>query len=596
MCGIAGFAGTEPRHDLGPRLERMRCLVAHRGPDDHGAWASPSGLAAFVHTRLSILDPSPAGHQPMSIDGGRFTITFNGEIYNFAALRETLQHSGMTFRSNSDTEVILRLYQAHGTDCFEKLRGMFAIAIWDEQERTCVLARDRFGIKPLFYAYSGATLVFASEVRALAAGGLVPIAIDPQAVYGYFRTGSVPEPRTMFAGVGALAPGHVMTWRAGQASTASYWELSFAGAAIDDPVGATRRALLDSVTHHFVSDVPVGVFLSGGIDSTAIVALARARRADDLRTFSIAFPGSAEDEGTAARRTAAHFKTTHAEWAIDSHTGRRLMDDFIAAADQPSIDGLNTYSVSRLARDHDTKVVLSGLGSDELFGGYPSFARVPKMLRWARRAQSASAISRPLIAAGRLAVGSKAGRLRDLLDVPLDLDNAYSVFRGIFTRAEAARLTAHYTGAAVDGADETHPGPVDSTEGDAVSRLELTRYMRNQLLRDCDVMSMASGVEVRVPFLDSLVVDTVSRIPAAVRHARGKALLLAAVPEIPEWVATAPKRGFMFPIQEWIDQGWSGEMASRLESQGVSMDTWYRKWSLFALERWLSHVKELRHD
>lgn len=596
MCGIAGFAGLEPRHDLGPRLERMRCLVAHRGPDDHGAWASPSGLAAFVHTRLSILDPSPAGHQPMSIEGGRFTITFNGEIYNFAALRETLRQSGMTFRSNSDTEVILRLYQAHGTECFEKLRGMFAIAIWDEQERTCVLARDRFGIKPLFYAHSGAALVFASEVRAIAAGGLVPITIDPRAVFGYFRTGSVPEPRTMFSGVCALAPGHVMTWRAGQASTESYWELSFTGAAIDDPVGATRRALLDSVEHHFVSDVPVGVFLSGGIDSTAIVALARERRCDDLRTFSLAFPGSADDEGTAARRTAAHFKTCHVEWPIDAATGRRLMDDYVTAADQPSIDGLNSYSVSRLARDHDTKVVLSGLGSDELFGGYPSFARVPKMLRWARRAQSASAISRPLIAAGRLAVGSKAGRLGDLLDAPLDLGNAYSVFRGIFTRAEAARLTAHYTGAAVDGVDETHPGPADPTEGDTVSRLELTRYMRNQLLRDCDVMSMASGVEVRVPFLDSVVVDTLSRIPSAVRHAKGKALLLAAVPEIPEWVASAPKRGFMFPIQQWIDQGWSGEMASRLESQGVSMDTWYRKWSLFALERWLSHVEELRHD
>lgn len=597
MCGIAGFAGLEPRTDLGPHLERMRCSVEHRGPDDHGAWWSPSGHAAFAHTRLSILDPSPAGHQPMTIDGGRFTITFNGEVYNFAALRETLRHSGMSFTSNSDTEVILRLYQAHGAKCFEQLRGMFAIAIWDERERTCVLARDRFGVKPLFYSDTGSMLVFASEVRAIAAGGLIPIAIDPEAVFGYFRSGSVPEPRTMFRGVRALAPGHVMAWRAGQVSLSPYWQLSFGGdTVVDDPVGATRRALLDSVAHHFVSDVPVGVFLSGGIDSTAIVALARVVRADELRTFSIAFPGSADDEGAAARRTAAHFKTTHVEWAIDADTGRRLMDDFTAAADQPSIDGLNTYSVSRLAREHHTKVALSGLGSDELFGGYPSFERVPKMLRWARRAQSATAISRPLIAAGRLAVGSKAGRLLDLLDAPLDLDSAYSVFRGIFTRAEAARLTAHYTGIVVGGVDETLPRPVDPSESDAMSRLELTRYMRNQLLRDCDVMSMASGVEVRVPFLDSAVVDTLSRIPAAVRQARGKALLLAAVPEIPAWVASAPKRGFMFPIQQWIDQGSNIEVPSLLDPPFVAQDTWYRKWSLFAIERWLSHVNELPHD
>lgn len=533
----------------------------------------------------------------MTIEHGRYTITFNGEIYNFAALRETLRQSGVAFTSNSDTEVILRLYQAHGAKCFELLRGMFALAIWDERERSCVLARDRFGIKPLVYADIGSMLVFASEVRAIASGGLVPITIDSEAVYGYFRTGSVPEPRTMFSGVRALPPGSVLTWRAGQVSFERFWELRFMnGPAVGEPVGATRRALLDSVAHHFVSDVPVGVFLSGGIDSTALVALARAVRGEELRTFSIGFPGSTDDEGTAARRTAAHFKTTHVEWAIDAATGKQLIDDFISAADQPSIDGLNTYTVSRLARQHDTKVALSGLGSDELFGGYPSFERVPKMLRWARRAQSATAISRPLFAATALAGGSKPERLRDLLDVPLDLDSAYAVFRGVFTRAEAARLTEHYTGARVTGVDAPPERPIDPTDGDAISRLELTRYMRNQLLRDCDVMSMASGVEVRVPFLDNAVVETVSRIPMAVRLGRGKSLLLAAVPEIPEWIASAPKRGFMFPIQQWIDHGWAVEMSSRLDLRGVRMDTWYRKWSLFALEHWLSHVKEPRND
>ncbi|HUQ86220.1 MAG TPA: asparagine synthase (glutamine-hydrolyzing) [Vicinamibacterales bacterium] len=591
MCGIAGFVQQGSVDLCGP-LQRMHQAIGHRGPDDRGIWRSPGGHALYAHTRLSVIDPSPAGHQPMQIDNGRFTITYNGEIYNFAALRESLVHDGVAFRSNSDTEVLLRLYQAHGPSFVEQLRGMFAFAIWDERERTCFLARDRFGIKPLYYHESNGVLSFASELRALVRSGIVSPTIDPQAVFEFFRSGSVPEPLTLVKGVRVLEAAHSMTWRDGDATIARYWDINFPeDDAAADPVAATREALIDSVRHHFVSDVPVGVFLSGGMDSTAMVALATRTQDARLRTFSLTFPGSELDEGPVARRTAEHFGTDHHEWAVDATTARALVTDFLAAADQPSIDGFNTFTVSRLARQHDTKVVLSGIGGDELFGGYPSFREVPKLATWGHRAGLAGPVGSVAANLAGHVGGSRFRRVRDLITPATDLENAYSVFRGIYARGEALALTDYYAGSsdAVVEAASTG-GIIDPTAQDAVSRLELTRYMRNQLLRDTDVMSMAWGVELRVPFLDSTLFAAVSRIPAATRLASGKALLLHAVPEIPEWVASRPKRGFLFPMAEWLDGAWAQEFAPRQSVPAVKMDTWYRKWAVLVFERWAQQV------
>ena len=588
MCGIAGFVRVDAGINLCPQLERMHQAIAHRGPDDRGTWRSPGGHALYAHTRLSVIDPSPAGHQPMQVEDGRFTIIYNGEIYNFAALRRSLADAGVTFRSNSDTEVLLRSYQHHGPAFVSRLRGMFAFAIWDERERTCFLARDRFGIKPLYYHEANGVLSFASEVRALVRSGVVPATLDSQAVFEYFRSGSVPEPLTMIKGVRALEAAHYMTWREGEASIARYWNIAFDGhGAPADPAGATREALVDSVRHHFVSDVPVGVFLSGGMDSTAILALAAGSGQSRLRTFSLTFPGSDLDEGPVARRTASHFGTDHHEWAIDATVARSLVGDFLAAADQPSIDGFNTFTVSRFARRHDTKVVLSGLGGDEIFGGYPSFREVPKLAKLGQRAGIARTIG---AAAARCAGefgGAKLRRAQDLITPATDLENAYAVFRGIYSRAESMALTAHYT-----GSNDAVVVPVsaratiDPTPEDTISRLELTRYMRNQLLRDTDVMSMASGVELRVPFLDSRLFDTLSRIPAATRLEPGKALLAAAVPELPEWVVKRPKRGFLFPMADWLDGAWATEFVAGERAPSVPMDTWYRKWAVAVFERW----------
>ena len=529
----------------------------------------------------------------MSTPDGRYTITFNGEILNFHDLRRSLEQRGVRFSTRCDTEVILRAYEADGPACIGSLRGMFALALWDERERTCLLARDRFGIKPLYYHHDGRRLTFASEVKALTASGLVPRDLDADGLFGYFLTGTVPEPRTLLRDVHCLEAGTYAIWKDGRLTPHKYWDLHFADIPDDaDPVTRVRAALIDSVDHHFISDAPVGVFLSGGMDSTALVALASQDRDRELHTFSLAFPGWSEDEGAVARRTAAHFSTQHTEWAIDGATAKVLFDGFLAASDQPSIDGLNTFAVSRLARDHGMKVVLSGLGGDELFGGYRSFDEVPRIAAMNRGLSYTGAL-RVAVGEGlqRIAGDPRLRRLGDVLTQPPDLANAYTMFRGIFTHNEAAALVKSVTGEALVAANDDGPAAEDPTARDAISRLELTRFMRNQPLRDSDTMSMAWGLELRVPFLDAPLVDTLSTIPASVRLQPAKRLLLQAVPQIPAWVTAQPKRGFMFPFERWLGDEWKETFASVERHWPVPAETWYRKWCLFALQCWLDRTK-----
>lgn len=590
MCGIAGILSQNAL--LGAdsiALPSMLAALRHRGPDDQGQFQSPGGHAAIAHARLAILDLSPAGHQPMSTPDGRFTIVFNGEIYNYRELREALQKDGVVFRSNSDTEVVLRAYGAYGVECVAKLRGMFSFAVWDERERACLLARDPFGIKPLYFHEANGQLVFASEVRALLASGLVRRELDPQGLHGYFRTGSVPEPRTLLRGVRCLEAGHLAIWQAGKLQTRRYWELRFQPEAVAAPesVRSVRQALLDSVAHHFISDVPVGVFLSGGIDSTALVGLARTVGRADLHTYSIAFPGTLGDEGGLAQRTAAHFGTTHHEWKLDAAAGRQLFSLYLQVMDQPSIDGLNTFTVSKFARDQGMKVVLSGLGGDELFGGYKSFREVPRLARFNRRLRMAGPVRVGVRTVLRRARRPQFRRLGEMLGQPARLDTAYAALRGTFTGAEATMLTRHYTGEEVIADFSPEELPADPTLEDTVSRLELTHYMRNQLLRDSDVMSMAHGLELRVPFLDLPLLNTLTRIPAATRLQPGKRFLLQAVPEVPDWIANQPKRGFLFPFDQWLGAEWREVFGALDRTCPVPTQTWYRKWAIFVLERWM---------
>ncbi len=587
-----------PKEGIDAILARMRAAIAHRGPDDAGSWTDPAGLAALAHTRLAILDLTRAGHQPMHTPEGRFTIVFNGEIYNYRELRREMQSRGCSFFTGTDTEVLLRLYEYYGAACVKKLRGMFAFAVWDAQQRRAFLVRDQFGVKPLYYTQSMGSLAFASEIRSLLASGTVERRLDPRSVQNYFETGSVPEPATLLQGVSMLPAGHTLTWENGRSRIDCYWHIEFPETRLDSAEEASclaRSALEDSLRAHFVSDVPVGLFLSGGIDSTAILALARSTgQCGELRTFSISVDDLQLDEAPVAEQTARHFGASHTTFRLDGPTAMAALPEYLCAMDVPSIDGLNTWIISRLARHNGMKVVLSGLGGDELLGGYPSYGRIPRLTKMARCLGGSLPLRR--IAGAmleRLGCRSRWRRLGDFLRGPPTLSRAYNAYRGVFAPREARRLAAHLSGACeaelAPPAEDADPS-LPPHNGDAVSYLELSRYMRNQLLRNSDVMSMAHGLELRVPFVDRMLFETLATIPPSIRLRPGKRLLLDAVPEIPQQVARAPKRGFAFPFDKWLAADLPVGMGIGATRLPVATNTWYQRWSVFMFQEWRGRV------
>jgi asparagine synthase (glutamine-hydrolysing) len=594
MCGIAGI--LDSNHSLSDNDRRLAALQAslkHRGPDDRGAWTSPSGIAHLAHTRLSILDLSAAGHQPMGLPGGRFTITFNGEIYNFRELRAEFEQDGVPFQTGTDTEVLLRLYERYGQGMLDKLRGMFAFAIWDELEQTCFLARDPFGIKPLYYSNRGGVFAFASELRALQEAGFGSAEVDAQALMSYFESGSVAEPHTLVQGIRSLAAGHCLEWRNGIIENNAWWSIQFPveTSTSEKPSTTLREALLESTRRHFVSDVPVGIFLSGGVDSTALVALAREIGIKDISTFSIGVDDPGLDESSVARRTAAHFGTDHHELVLGEEAGKRCFEEYIQHIDQPSIDGFNTFTVSSFAREKGIKVVLSGLGGDEMFAGYPSFTQVPRMVKMASMLDLIPGIRHHI--GMKLEYNTDSHRLRRVgafLQSANTMRNAYRAFRGIFSRRAARILAARYAGVTLSdlirSSLEEAPSASVPTPRDEVSLCELSLYMRNQLLRDSDVMSMSQGLELRVPFVDRTLFESIAHIPAASRLRQGKKLLLEAMPEIPEWVVNQPKRGFLFPYQKWAATTWGGMFEQTNARLPVKNPSWYQSWAVFMLDRW----------
>lgn len=600
MCGIGGIAGVFDKASLVDSCQVLLKELRHRGPDDQGAYLReeqqcPIGL---VHARLSILDLSPTGHQPMHSADGRFTIVFNGEIYNFAESRKKLLGAGMQLRSTGDTEVVLELYAKMGAACLDELAGMFAFAIWDRDRNELFLARDSLGIKPLYVWQNDGRIAFASELRALTATGLIARKLNSQALGSYLLMGSVQEPETLVEGVQMLPAGTSLTWRDGCSRTNTFWSLGFPEqtayssrardrvSTFQESVGIAREALHETVARHFVSDVPVGIFLSGGIDSTALVALARQHGVKDIKTFSISFDEAEFNEGDLAARTAKHFKTEHHEWRMTSSEGQSLMNGFLSSMDQPSNDGFNTYCVSKFAHDQGMKVVLSGLGGDELFASYPSFQQIPRMMAYHKRV---GALRQGLAWTMRRIwpTGPKA-RLSEYLRSSGDVEAAYCAFRGSFLMDETRLLVAHYTGQKTDSSWEQISDNITQqhwTVGDKISYLELTRYMRNQLLRDSDVMSMAWGLELRVPFVDQLLVDCLTKLPSSHRLAAGKRLLVEAVGDIPQWIIRQPKRGFRFPFQQWLaaDESWSERFQATLAELPVRPKLWYQQWMLAML-------------
>jgi asparagine synthase (glutamine-hydrolysing) len=569
MCGIAGafaYAAPAPPVDR-EALLRTRDAMAARGPDGEGLWISEDGRSGLAHRRLSIIDLSDAAAQPMHLDGGRLSIVFNGEIYNYRELRSALEAEGRRFVSASDTEVLLHLYDRDGAAMVEKLRGMFAFAIRDAAEGALFLARDGFGIKPLYYADDGKTLRFASQVKALLAGGGVDTTPCTPAEAGFYVLGYVPEPWTMFEGIRALPAGSTMRVDAnGVRAPRKHFDVAAElERAAADPTPARREelrdALLDSVRHHLVADVPVGAFLSAGLDSATVVALASETGTDALRSVTMGFDtyeGTRFDETALARRIAAQYGTAHRTRTVGSDDFRDRYATLCAAMDQPTIDGVNAYFVSRVTAETGLKVALSGLGGDELFGGYPSFREVPRLvgaLGWVPGMRCAGRAFRRIAAPVLGAFTSP--KYASLFEFGTRWSDAYVLRRALFLPWELPGLMDPEAAAEGWKRLEAETGlrtQVDRlpTAHAKVSALETAWYMRSQLLRDADWAGMAHSLEIRVPLVDTVLFRRIA--PMLVSAAPPGKRDMASTPArpLPAEVLGRPKTGFTVPMRDWL--------------------------------------------
>lgn len=595
MCGINGIFAW---HDDAPAVDRAELVqtrdrMAARGPDGTGEWLSPDGRIGFGHRRLAIIDLSDAGLQPMASSDGRLTLVFNGEIYNYRALRAELEAQGVRFSSESDSEVILQLYAREGAAMVSRLRGMFAIAIWNAEMREMLFARDPMGIKPLYWHDDGRTIRFASQVKALIAGGAIPGGIEPAALTGFYLWGSVPEPWTIREGVFALPAGHTMRVSAAGAEAPKRYH-SVAGAWRDaersgETVGdeAIAAALADSVAHHLVADVPVGCFLSAGVDSGALLGLMRDAGAQDVQTVTLGFDefqGRHDDEVSLAAQVARHYGMPHTVRTVGEAEFREDLPKILDAMDQPSIDGVNSWFVSKAARELGLKVAVSGLGGDEQFGGYPSFRDLPAWTRRFGMARPFGAIARTLltgIGTQRLGLNPKAA---GMLEYGGSWAGAYLLRRGIFMpweleammdrdmlRAGLARLGPDFgVGTAFDVTPHSDFGKV--------AAMEASLYMRNQLLRDTDWASMAHGLEVRVPLVDAVLLDRVGPAMVGANAEAGKgALARAPKLPLPDFIVNRPKTGFGTPVGSWARKMIAGTSAPPLVSGAKT--PWARRWA-----------------
>ncbi len=570
MCGIAGVVTSgRPLADAESLARVLAGSLAHRGPDGEGVWVSPSHSVALAHRRLAIIDLTPEASQPMATPDARYRIVFNGEIYNYRELRRELEARGERFATASDTEVLLRLVAREGPASLGRVRGMFALAMWDGVDRSLLLARDRFGIKPLYVAAGDSSMAFASEIRALIAAGLVGRGVEPAGVLGYLAWGSVPPPLTWVAGVDALAAGTWLRWSGdGRREQQRFGDITAVYARpADRAVGEAelrarvQAAVQQSVAAHLVADVPVGLFLSGGIDSSSILSAAASAGADRLQTYTVRFEG-AGSEHEYARTIASTFGAAHQELTVEAASVVSDLPRILDHLDQPTLDGVNSFYVSRAVAATGVKAVLSGTGGDELFGGYPSFRRLPAAMRVKRRLGPAFGLLAPAMAAflpDRLAT-----RWRQFAAGNGRFTSAFRTQRGLFMTAEVDAMAgpalrdraagrspadrlAEAEAALLGGAEAS------SLEGD-VARLETRVYLGAQLLRDLDAMSMAHSLEVRVPFVDHVLLEAVWPDLGAHRALlRNKRLLHETLARpLPSAAVGRPKQGFTLPFADWI--------------------------------------------
>jgi asparagine synthase (glutamine-hydrolysing) len=645
VCGICGVAFASRSKDAEAHVRAMAAAMRHRGPDDEGFVVNEPrapGLALGMR-RLSIIDLA-GGRQPVWNESRDVAVVFNGELYNYRELRERLTLLGHRFNTQSDTEILVHAWEEWGEECLPELRGMFAFALLDLRGRFATapllfLARDPLGIKPLYYAQTPEGFAFASEVRALLAGGVVGKQISPDAVTSYLLFGSVSEPVSMIEGVFSLPPGHRMLLHVPERRRVPrarpWWDPRTSPAARDqkkprDLESAARRLrplLEDAVQKHLLADVPVGLFLSSGLDSSAIAALAgRAQRG--IRSFTLAFPGTAYDEAPAAKAIAQRCGTQHSEISLDGDAMLERLDEAVASLDQPSMDGINTYFVSWAARESGLKVSLSGLGGDECFAGYATFGNTALLQRLRKAAWFVPQALRRAIAPLLIKTlqtrmpPDAASKAAAVWLEPDRLPHPYFFARALFPPGPLGELTDARFRPSTVGADGVTLEPTwfgwldriasETTKLEPLAStawLEMRSYMVSTLLRDTDSVSMGSSLEVRVPLLDTAIVEFVCSLPDAARHRRGiqKALLVAALKDVlPRETLREGKKTFTLPWEQWL----RGPVRARVEASLASVapvlephlrvervrrvwaaflhgkTSWSRPWSLYVLNEW----------
>lgn len=633
MCGIAGAIGHLDDEVIAA-VRRASERERHRGPDADGffqsAIAGPG--VAFAHRRLAIIDLSADGIQPMTDSRSGAVIVFNGEIYNYLELREELAAAGVSFGSRTDTEVLLQSYLYWGVECLPRLRGMFAFALWDPRRRRVLLARDRLGIKPLYYARvarpgNAELLLFASELRAILATGFVERRLDAAAVETYLWQGFVAGEQSIVQGARRLEPGTsaLVELDGLRSCETRYWSLP-PYSPNDDALAVLGPELEKAVRLRLVSDVPLGIFLSGGIDSSAVTALASRAAPGGIRTFNVAFEEASFDESAHARTIAQHLGAEHTEVRLSQESFVNRLDDALSALDQPTFDAINTYFVSRAVREAGITVALAGTGGDELFGGYASFSELPRLAALARLGRTAPrGVVRALagflrrtmaIAYGPVPPQVRWGKLADLLcaDGLLELYQlSYALFTPHFSSQLAPELAARRTRVGLS------PARVEALEKmiagspllHAVAMLELASFVGERLLPDTDAASMAVALEVRVPLLDHRVIELLAGVAPAHRFEplpRKQLLRDLALGGLDPALFERPKQGFVLPIGDWLHgrlrDRVSGVFADRVACQAVGLDPdavgrlwnayqqgtpgiyWSRPWSLFVLLDW----------
>lgn len=599
MCGISGYVFVS-QDQAGLALgavQRMNSRMAARGPDAEGIWSGEGVILG--HRRLAIIDLDGRSNQPFVSSDQRFVISFNGEIYNFRALRSQLEGLGVVFRTTSDTEVVLELFVQYGDAMLPKLRGMFAFAIWDTQSRELFLARDPYGIKPLYYMHTNNGILFASQVKAMLASGLVSAGREAAGLAGFYLWGSVPEPWTLYRGLYALPAGHLLRVSEGKAGVPvpwldirQYWRGHGAQLSRGDLKELVRQAVTDSVRAHLVSDVPVSVFLSGGIDSAVMAGLASelGAQVEGITIGFEEFQGCREDEVPVAAAIAEHYGFPHFVRRVSRAEFEDDIPRIFDAMDQPSIDGVNTWFASKAAAERGFKVVLSGVGGDELFRGYSSFRQIPRVATMGRAVSAIpGAISLLAAPAAWLAKRRLKPKLAGFPAFMGSLEGVYFLQRCLFLPEELPALIGADVareGLARLGGKPPGMAPANAREDPAaVGLLESTLYLRNQLLRDSDWASMAHSLELRTPLVDAKLLHTLGPHLSGFAEGAGKAMLARSPAKpLPDLIIHRAKTGFSTPISQWLSAANSAGSATSLPLQASPGTPWARLWAKTAIE------------